>query len=97
MAEETTCNDPRCPNHGGLKVRGFIREAKVVSAKERQSAVVQIDYIRKVPKYERYEKRRSRLHVHVPRCMTVKEGDNVLIGECRKLSKTKSHVIIKKL
>ncbi|MGC8851180.1 MAG: 30S ribosomal protein S17, partial [Candidatus Micrarchaeia archaeon] len=56
-----------------------------------------IDYQRKVPKYERFEKRRSRIHVHVPECMNVKEGDRVLIGECRKLSKTKAHVVIKKL
>lgn len=81
----------------GIRVHGLVREAVVVSAKERKSAVVQIDYTRKVSKYERLEKRKSRLHVHVPEGMNVKEGDHVLVGECRKLSKTKSHVIIKKI
>ncbi|MEW5955327.1 MAG: 30S ribosomal protein S17 [Candidatus Micrarchaeota archaeon] len=91
------CSDPRCPTHGGLTIRGTVARARVVSAKERKSAVVEIPRVHKVRKYERYEKRRSRIHVHVPECISVKEGDAVEIGECRKLSKTKAHVVIKKL
>ena len=68
---------------------------KVISAKEKKSCVVAIDYTRKVRKYERLEKRRSKLHCHVPTCISVKEGDLVEVSECRKLSKTKAHVVTK--
>ncbi|HII39147.1 TPA: 30S ribosomal protein S17 [Candidatus Micrarchaeota archaeon] len=95
MVEE--CSDPKCPVHGALRVRGTVRQAKVVRSKERNSATVEIPRIQKVRKYGRFEKRRSRLHVHVPKCMKVEEGELVEIGECRKLSKTKSHVIVKKV
>ncbi len=97
MAEATqvTCTDKKCPTHGSLNVRGATFIGKVVSAKERHSAVVGVDYARKVRKYERLEKRRSKLHVHIPHCMSVKEGDTVEVGECRRLSKTKAHVITK--
>jgi len=83
--------------HGGLKIRGTVAKARVASAKEHKSAVVEIPRVHKVRKYERYEKRRSRIHVHVPECISVREGDTVEIGECRKLSKTKAHVIIRKV
>ena len=91
----TQCNDKKCPAHGGLSLRGAVFTGKVVSAKEKRSAVVGIDYTRKVRKYERLEKRRSKLHCHVPGCIAVKEGDLVEVAECRKLSRTKSHVITK--
>jgi small subunit ribosomal protein S17 len=91
------CKDSNCPFHAGLRVRGMVFEGLVVSHKQKKSAVIQRDYSRKVPKYERLEKRRSRLQVHVPECLTVKEGQHVKVGECRKLSKTKSHVVLEVL
>ena len=48
-----------------------------------------------VPKYQRYEKRRSKVHAHNPPCITAKIGDIVTIAECRRLSKTKSYVVVK--
>lgn len=93
MAE---CNDKNCPMHGNLSVRGRQFKAKVVSARMRRSAVVKITGIKKVPKYDRYEKRSTRISVHKPDCIEVAEGDEVMIGECRPISKTKSFVILKK-
>ncbi len=92
MAE---CKDPKCPIHGSLRTRGAVFEGKVVSAKTRKTAVVEIPSLHRVRKYERLEKRRSKIHAHVPECMRVREGDFVRIAECRKLSKTKSHVVVK--
>ena len=46
-------------------------------------------------KYERHEKRRSSVMAHVPDNIDVKEGDKVIIQECRPLSKTKHFIIIK--
>ncbi len=91
----TQCNDLKCPFHGTISLRGAVFTGRVISAKERKSAVVAIDYTRKVRKFERLEKKRSKLHCHVPSCITIKEGDLVEVNECRKLSRTKAHVITK--
>ncbi|MEM4255309.1 MAG: 30S ribosomal protein S17 [Candidatus Norongarragalinales archaeon] len=91
-----SCSDLNCPKHGNLRVRGSVRTGVVVSAKAKYTAVVVIPSVKPVGKYERLEKRRGKVHIHVPPCESVKEGDFVEFGECRKISKTKSHVFIKK-
>ncbi len=97
MAEAKTCTDPRCPAHGSLKRRGAVLEGRVVSAKARKTAVVEIPFVRRVRKYERLEKRRSKIHAHIPECIAVREGDLVRIEECRRLSRTKAFVVVKKI
>jgi len=89
------CNSKNCPVHGNLRTRGMVFEGRVVSAKSKNTAVIEVSRLHKVRKYERLEKRRSRIHIHVPPCMQVKEGEVVKAAECRKISKTKSHVLIK--
>lgn len=95
--KKSECIDYRCPMHGGLKTRGAVKEGRVVSLKARKTAVIEIPYLRRVPKYERFEKRRSKLHAHVPDCLAtrVREGSGVRVEECRKLSKTKAFVVTK--
>ena len=91
---EKTCTDKNCPIHGNLKIRGNIFTAKVVSTgKMHRSAVVEIRFIKKVKKYERMARDKRRFIVHKPDCITVSPGDTVLIGETRRISKTKSFVI----
>lgn len=94
-AQAAVCKDRRCPIHGGLKTHGRMFEGTVASTKADKTASVVVEFSRRVPKYERLEKRRSKLHVHIPDCMKVKEGDMVKFMECRKLSKTKNFVLIK--
>lgn len=89
------CNDPRCPVHGSLKVRGNVFVGEVVSAKPAKTIKVERILFRYVPKYERYRKVRSRVTAHAPTCFAVSEGDRVRIGETRKLSKTKAFVVMK--
>ena len=88
------CIEQTCPKHGHLKTRGAIQEGVVASVKARKTAIMTVQRYRKVQKYERLEKRRSRIAVHVPSCMVVKVGDRIRAGECRKISKTKSFVLI---
>lgn len=92
-----TCNDRNCPFHGELPVRGRVLEGVVVSAKMDKTVIVQRDYLHYVPKYKRYERRRSRIPSHNPPCIDAKEGDRVKIAECRPISKTVSFVVIEKL
>ena len=91
------CKSLNCLKHGNLRVRGIVSSGFVKSTKAKNSAVEVVPFVHPVRKYERVEKRSSKIHVHVPSCENVKEGDYVEFGECRKISKTKSHVFIKKV
>jgi len=88
------CMDPNCPFHGVLPVRGQVLRGVVVSDKMDKTVVVQRAFIKKIAKYERYEKRKTKVHAHNPPCIDAKVGDNVTISECRPLSKTKSYVVV---
>ncbi|PXF50417.1 MAG: 30S ribosomal protein S17 [Candidatus Methanophagaceae archaeon] len=90
------CEDENCPFHGRLPVRGQILEGVVVSDRAAKTVVVLRSYLKKVRKYERYEKRRSKIHAHNPPCINARRGDVVKIAECRPLSKTKSFVVVEK-
>ncbi|HIP15859.1 MAG TPA: 30S ribosomal protein S17 [Methanothermococcus okinawensis] len=94
---ENTCDDPHCPFHGKLSVRGQIFEGVVVSDRAHKTVVVKREIIRYIPKYERYEKRTSKIVAHNPPCIHAKVGDKVRIAECRPLSKTKAFVVIEKI
>jgi len=92
-----TCNDRNCPFHGDLPTRGRILEGVVASAKMDKTVIVKQDYLRYVPKVMRYERRRSRIPSHDPPCIDIKEGDRVIVAECRPISKTVSFVVVEKL
>jgi small subunit ribosomal protein S17 len=88
------CDDGRCPFHGNLKVRGRLLSGTVVSTAGKSFVVVQMEYLHKVRKYNRGERRRSRVSAHLTPCLEVREGDPVTIAECRPLSKTISFVVV---
>jgi len=88
------CEDDSCPFHGSLKVRGRLLSGKVVSTAGKSFVVVQMEYLHKVGKFNRSERRRSRLSAHLPPCVEVRDGDMVTIAECRPLSKTISFVVV---
>ena len=91
------CKDKKCPKHGHVKIRGRTFIGKVVRFKMKNSAIVEWPRIVKIPKYERAYRTTSKVVAHVPACMKVREGDIVKIAETRKLSKTKSFVIVEVL
>jgi len=92
-----TCEDPRCPFHGTLSVRGRVLDGVVISAKMDKTVVVRRDYLNYVSKFKRYERRHSHIPAHNPPCVGAKEGDRVKVAECRPLSKTVSFVVVEKL
>jgi small subunit ribosomal protein S17 len=94
---EKTCEDKNCPIHGSLKTRGQIIKGSVVSDRMRKTVVVQRDYLRYLKKFERYEKRKSRILAHNPSCVNAGVGDEVTIMECRPLSKSKTFVVVEKV
>jgi small subunit ribosomal protein S17 len=92
--EEKGCTDKKCPIHGKLSTRGrqfkgYVK--KIVGSR----AVIEWDRFIYYPKYERYAKARSRIHAHIPACLNIKQGDYVLVRECRPLSKIIHFVVLK--
>lgn len=96
MAEKK-CDDKKCPVHGSLKCRGKSFVGTVISTKMHNTAILEWSWKHFIPKYERYEKRRTRVKVHNPSCLGIKDGDVVKVMECRPLSKTKHFVIVEKV
>jgi small subunit ribosomal protein S17 len=66
----------------------------VASDKGNKTIKVVVEYQQKHPKYGKYLKRRSSLHAHDEK-NEAKEGDTVEIAECRPLSKTKHHRLLR--
>ena len=91
---KTKCDDPNCPFHGNLPVRGQILEGIVTSDKAERTVTVERSFYKFIRKFERYEKRKSKIHAHKPDCIDLSIGDAVKIAECRPLSKTKHFVVI---
>ena len=96
-APKQKCSSTACPFHGNLSIRGRQFTGIVVSTKMRKTAVIEFIRLHFLKKYERYEKRRTKLKVHNPECINAKDGNIVRIMECRPLSKTKNFVIIENI
>jgi len=91
---EKTCQDEKCPWHGSLSLRGRVFVGEVVSDKAQKTVIVRWDYTRYLPKYERYERRNTKVAAYNPSCIDAKKGDVVKISETRPLSKTKCFCVI---
>ncbi|MFB6088585.1 MAG: 30S ribosomal protein S17, partial [Candidatus Aenigmatarchaeota archaeon] len=63
-APEKECNDPKCPFHGELPVRGKVHEGKVVSVKANKTVTVEWTYYHNFPKYERYMRKKTKVAAH---------------------------------
>ena len=98
--ESLKCGDEICPIHGNnkLKLRGRTFSGNVIMKFHNK---VTIEFIRMifVSKYERYEKRRTKLHARLPKCMEeeINLGDWIQIAETRPISKTIHFVVAKKI
>ena len=95
-----SCDDQFCPEHGvkKLKLRGRVFQGTVIK-KLHGRVTIQFERILKVRKYERYEKRRTKLHARLPDCLAgdINVGDLIEIAECRPLSKMIHFVVVKKI
>ncbi len=66
----------------------------VTSAKAAKTLKVEVAFQTKHPKYGKYLKRRTVLHVHDEQGQGG-EGDRVEVAECRPMSKTKHHRLVR--
>ena len=99
IVEEVKCKDRLCPKHGDkkLKMRGRIFEGIVIN-KLHSRVTIQFERMLKLSKYERYEKRKTKIHARLPDCMKkdVDVGDLIQISETRPISKT-IHFVVSKI
>ncbi len=97
--EKISCADQFCPIHGKnkAKLRGRTFQGKVIR-KFPGRITLSFERVLHDRKYERYEKRTTKLHARLPDCMKedINVGDYIEIAECRKLSKI-IHFIVTKL
>lgn len=93
----SSCTDSHCAFHGKISLRGREFVGTVAKAAAQKTAVVSWVRLFFLPKYQRYEKRRSKLHVHNPSCINAQVGDRVRIVECRPISKTKNFIIVERM
>ena len=91
------CEDPNCPFHGHLKVRGRIFTGTVVKTRMSKAITVILRRSSYVKKYKRYERRNSKMSVYLPPCIEVESGDTVRFMQCRPISKTISSAVIQKI
>ncbi|EGR30949.1 hypothetical protein IMG5_120550 [Ichthyophthirius multifiliis] len=80
--------DKKCPFTSNLSIRGKLIKGLVISTKMNRTVIIRRDYLHYVRKYNRYEKRHRNIAVHVSPCFQVKEGDILVAGQCRPISKT---------
>ncbi len=97
-SKENECKDRFCPIHGDkkLKIRGRIFKGIVIKQLPGR-VTIQFERMLKIPKYERYEKRRTKIHARLPDCMKndVAVGDLIEVAETRPISKMIHFVVTK--
>ncbi len=95
---EISCNDRLCPVHGKdkLKLRGRIFEG-IVIRKLSDKVTIEMERMFKIPKYERYEKRKTKIHARLFPCLKneFSVGDLIEVSETRPISKTIHFVVTK--
>jgi len=88
--EKTSTAGTRFPTHGRMFT------GTVVSDKMARTVIVAWERRHYVPKYQRYERRYSKVKAHNPAEIDAKKGDTVTVMETRPISKTKNFIVIKK-
>ena len=98
VKEKTICVDLACPKHGHISLRG--RSFKgIVIKKFPKRIVIEFERTIYIKKYERYAKRKTKLHARLPDCISkdINIGDYIEIKECRPISKIIHFVVIGKV
>ncbi len=97
-ANQIECNDKFCSKHGKLSIRGRSFKGKVIR-KFPKRICIEFERTVYIKKYERYSKRKTKLHARLPDCMAqdVNIGDYVEIRECRPISKIIHFCFVKKI
>jgi len=85
--------DKKCPFHGNLSVKKKSFVGVVVSDKMQRTVTVEWERRSYIQKYERYIKKKTKVHAHNPISINAKEGDTVRIFQTRPIAKTVNFVV----
>jgi small subunit ribosomal protein S17 len=96
--DTSSCKDKFCPTHGKMSLRGRSFRGKVVR-KFPNRVCIEFERTIYIRKYERYAKRKTKLHARLPLCMTdeINLGDYIEIQECRPISKIIHFIVTNKI
>tara|TARA_Y100000310_G_C20688463_1_gene820651 strand:+ start:796 stop:1065 length:270 start_codon:yes stop_codon:yes gene_type:complete len=78
----------------GLKIHGRTFIGRVIKDVFHKTTTIEFPRQIYIPKYERFQKRRTRIKVHVPEKLSVKKGDMLKVIETRPISKTKNFLAV---
>lgn len=76
-----------------VSTRGRTFTGIVTSDKMNKTVTVEWARRKYIPKYERYQKRRTKVKAHNPVSINAEKGDTVEIMETRPISKTKNFIV----
>jgi len=95
---EKECNDFACHKHGNISLRGRSFKGTVIK-KFPKRVVIEFERTFYVKKYQRYAKKKTKLHARLPDCMAqeINIGDYIEIMECRPISKIIHFVVMDKV
>ena len=92
------CNDKFCPIHGQISLRGRTFKGRVIKKFPRRVAI-EFERTLYIQKYERYSKKKTKLHARLPNCLvnSINIGDYIEIKECRPISKIIHFIVTRKI
>jgi len=90
-------HDKKCPFTGNMKLHGKMFKGIVVSKDTHRTVKVTWSNKHFVKKYERFMVKRTKVAAHNPDAINAQVGDEVVIAECRPLSKTKKFIVVQNL
>jgi small subunit ribosomal protein S17 len=96
--DNPVCKDKFCPLHGKMSLRGRNFKGKVIR-KFPNRVCIEFERTIYIRKYERYAKRKTKLHARLPVCKSneINLGDYIEIQECRPISKIIHFIVTKKI
>jgi small subunit ribosomal protein S17 len=98
QTEQLKCNDRCCPVHGNISLRGRSFYGTVIK-KFPKRIIIEFERTIYVKKYERYSKRKTRIHARLSDCMwnNINIGDYIEVKETRPISKIINFVVVGKV
>ena len=93
--KEMENTDKHDPFFGNMTIHGRTFKGTVIKRGSHRTVTVEWPRTYFIRKYERYEKRRSRVKAHNPDSINAQVGDVVTIVETRPISKTKKFVVVR--
>ena len=89
-APRTSCARPRYAlvSTGNVNIRGKLITGTIKTTKMKNTVIIRKDYLHYIKKYNRYEKRHKNVPAHCSPAFKLNVGDNIIVGQCRPLSKT---------